>query len=65
MTQLRLRFVIFGLIGLAALDILALFSIQTVRQRWYRFFYFSHVLGFVMFPIAVGLSRLHSTARPR
>lgn len=46
---------IYGLISLLGLDLLVFFSTPFWRQRCYNVFLFSHILGFILFPVGLCL----------
>jgi len=46
---------VYGLISLAGLDLLVFFSTAFWRQRYYNFFLFSHIAGFILFPVGLCL----------
>lgn len=48
-TQIR------GLVALAGLDLLTIFSLPFFRQNYYTLFFFSHLAGFVIFPVALAM----------
>ncbi|THH20581.1 hypothetical protein EW146_g795 [Bondarzewia mesenterica] len=52
MEEIKAPPILAGLVGLAGVDLLAFFSIQFVRQRFYNFFFISHIVGFFVFLIA-------------
>lgn len=47
--------VAFGIVALAAMDILLLFSVGFWRRRFYNTFLFGHVLGIIFLPVGLAL----------
>lgn len=53
--HVRSPVVIRGLIALTGLDLLAILSLPFFRKNYYNLFLFSHIAGFVMFPVGLAL----------
>ena len=55
MQKLMTSPVAFGFVGLAAMDVLLLFSFGFWRRTFYNIFLFSHIMGIIFLPIGVAM----------